>query len=324
MTVSRVLAGQSTVKPGTREKVLEAAKHLNYELNALAQNLNLDRSGFIGVATPFGGLLGSSYFEEAFKGFRRALADTGLDFALFDTTSEACNDGAKLARLYRQRRVDGLLVVAAHTDDRFLDTLGAAGVPMVVVGEQPRGWSVCSISCDDRNGIDLLCRHLYSLGHRRIAFVEGPRDFATAERRKAAYVDFCRENGLNNPSFYLHPGDFAMRSGRAAGMFLLRAEPRPTAIIAANDMMAFGLIESARELGLRVPRDVSVAGFDDLPAAAERFPSLTTVHQPVIEMAEHGGRTLLHAINTSEMPAGQTVLDVSLVVRESTAPSREF
>jgi len=320
MTVSRVLAGRNGVKPATRDKIMAVANRLNYEVNALARNFNSNRSGFIGIATPFDGLLGSTYFEQLFMGFRRALKDTGLDYALFDTNSAPFNDGEKLRRLYRQKRVDGLLIIALHTTDRFLGTLEELRTPMVVVGEQPECPTVCSVSCNDEHGIDLACRHLFSLGHRRIAFVEGPRDFATADRRRAAYVKFCRDHQLENPPIYTQPGDFTVRSGRDAGRALLHAKPRPTAVVAANDRMAFGVIDTARELNLSVPNDISVAGFDDLRSAADRHPSLTTVHQPVIEMGELSARTLLESINNNGIPSGQTVMEVSLAVRESTAP----
>ena len=319
MTVSRVLAGGNNVKPATREKVLKAAKHLRYEINVLAQNLNSNRSGYIGVATPFEGLLGSPYFAAAFKGFRIALNGSGLDFALFDTDSEEFNSGAKLAKLYRQRKVDGLLVVALHTYDRFLDTSEHTHIPMVVVGEQPATETVCSVSCDDRRGIQLVCEHLYGLGHRRIAFVEGPAYVTTAEHRKAAYTAFCEARGLRLPPWYVQPANYSMHSGREAGRALLQGNPRPTAIIAANDPMALGVMESARELKIRVPQDLSLAGFDDLPATQEHFPPLTTVHQPVSEMGERGARILLEAMEEGTMPTGRIVMDVSLVVRESTA-----
>lgn len=320
MTVSRVLSGREGVKATTRENVLAVAARMNYEINTLAQNFNTNRSGFIGVATPFDGLLGSSYFEEVFKGFRRALKSSDLDFALFDTGSELFNDGAKLKKLYAQRRVDGLLIVALHTTDNFLDTLERLGIPMVVVGERPTCPTTCSVSCKDERGIELVCEHLYSLGHRKIAFIEGPRDFATADRRKAAFLAFAKRKKLSLPPHFIQPGDFTMRSGRIATRLLLSESARPTAIIAANDIMAFGAIDSAHEIGVRVPQDVSIAGFDDLTAAADRFPSVTTVHQPVSEMGERGARMLVEAIGRRQVPSGHTVMDVSLVVRESTAP----
>jgi len=320
MTVSRVLAGRGGVKASTRDKILEAAKRLNYEINTLAQNFNFNRSGFIGVATPLSAMLGSPYLAEVFKGFQLGLAsnETELNFALFDTESDSFNDGAKLARLYRQKRVDGLLVVAPHTYDRFLNTLEQLHTPMVVVGETASCQSLCSVSCNDQQGVEAMCSYLFDLGHRKIAFIEGTTETTTGLRRKNAYVRFCKKRGLKNPSWYIQPGNYSMQSGRAAGLVLLRAEPRPTAIIAANDMMAYGVIESARQLNLRIPQDISIGGFDDLPTAAERFPSLTTVHQPVLEMGERSMKTLLQSLNNSEPTTGHSVMDVSLIIREST------
>lgn len=325
MTVSRVLAGHPSVKPATRKKILETAKRFKYEPNALAKSFSSNRSGFIGIATPTEALLGGAYFAEMFKGFRLAINDDqGYTFALFDTNSESFNDGTKLAKLYRQKRVDGLLVVALHTHDKFLETLAEHHhVPMVVVGEKPPSPRVCSVSTNDEHGIELLASHLYSMGHRKIAFIEGPNEYGTAIRRKNTYTKFCKSKGLENPAWYCQPGNFSMDSGRAAGLVLLKARPRPTAIIAASDMMAFGAMESARELNLRVPQDVSVAGFDDLPSAAVRYPSLTTVHQPVLEIGQRGAKILQHSLDTGEPPTGQTVMEVSLVIRESTAAIKD-
>ncbi len=322
MTVSRVLAGKDNVKAATRARILEAAARLKYEINTLAQNLNTNRSGFVAVATPFEGLLGSPYFSEVLLGFDQVFKDADLDLALFNTHSESFNDGAKLAKLYRQRRVDGLLVVAAHTDDQFIATLEQRHLPMVVVGEQVISPNVCSVSCHDARGIDLICSHLYDLGHRKIAFIEGPPDFLTAIRRKQAYIDFCQSHGLVMPPAYIQPGAFTMSSGRLAGNALMDLNDQPTAIVAANDMMAFGVIEAAHARRIDVPGDISVTGFDDLASAAERFPSLTTIHQPVREMGVLGAQHLLKAMAGGQASMEQTTLDVSLVIRESTRPPR--
>lgn len=321
MTVSRVLSQRAGVSARTREKVLGAAKRLNYETNTLAQNLNLNRSAFIGVATPFEGLLGSYYFAEVFSGFQAVLAGSGWDYALFDTLSDAFNDGDKLAKLYRQRKVDGLLIVAPHMRDLFLETLTNLRVPMVVIGESMSALGVCSVSCGDHHGITLSCEHLYSLGHRKIAFVGGPSDLATARRREQAYRDFCRKKKIAVPQGFIQPGDYTMKSGRAAGLSLLRMKERPTAIIAANDMMAYGIMESARELGVRIPNELSLVGFDDLPTATERYPALTTVHQPVSAMGERGAELLVEALRNRTNPHGQVRLDVTLVERESSGPA---
>jgi DNA-binding LacI/PurR family transcriptional regulator len=299
---------------------MAAATRLNYEINALAQSFNSNRSGFLGIAIPFDGLLGTSYFKDAVNGFRRVLDDTVFSFSLFDTNSESFNNGEKLGRLYRQRRADALLLLAVHTSDRFLEPLEELHVPMVVVGERVDRPNVCSVSCRDRHGMRQICDHLFKLGHHRIGFVEGPRGFSTAIRRKEGFLESCQEKGLEVPEAYLQQGHYNTHGGREAGRALLRQNPRPTAVIAANDAMAYGVYESARELGLRIPQDISIVGFDNETAAAEMFPPLTTIHQPVCEMGEEAAKILLNAITKDKLPAGQKVLDVSLIVRESTAP----
>ena len=320
-TVSRVFAGSDAVKLVTRNKVLSAAERLNFEVNINARNLIQNQAGFIGVAAPLSTMLGSSYFSEAFSGFRCAITDkSGFIFALFDTSSDIFNDGTKLAKLYRQQRVDGLLVLALHTYDRFVPTLEKLQVPIVIVGEKPPSSSTCSVYCNDEHGITLLCSHLHALGHRRIAFVEGPAEYSTAIRRKQAFLQFMRKKGLHNPSSFVQRGDFSMHSGLTAGKILLQSHPRPTAIIAVNDPTAYGLMESARALGLRIPEDVSIAGFDDEPSALEHSPSLTTIHQPICTMGELSARKLMEAISTGTVPKGITRLEPSLVIRESTAP----
>jgi LacI family transcriptional regulator len=319
MTVSRVLTGRGVVSAKTKALVLKACKRLKYEINTLASNLSSNRSGFIGIATPFEGLIGSNYFYEIIKGFQLVLKESAYDYALFDTLQDSFNDGIKLAKLFHQRKVDGLLVVAPHTNDHFLNTLADLRVPLVVVGENQPSKSICMVSCDDARGITLLCQHLISLGHRRIAYVGGPKDLSSARRREEAYVNFCHVKGMDIPEGFIQPGDYTMRSGRTAGLALLTSKPTPTAIIAANDLVAYGVMESARQLNLQIPHDISIAGFDDLPTASERCPSLTTIHQPICEMAQMGASLLQDALKAGLIPSGQTQMKVSLVVRESTA-----
>lgn len=319
MTVSRVLRGQGYVSAAARDKVLKTAKHLDYELNTLAQNFARKRSGVIGVAAPFAGLIGSHYFGEIFQGFQRVFDDNDRHFALFDTLSTSFNEGGKLEKLYRTRKVEGLLVVAPSANDKFLDTFTDLRIPLVVVGKTVTNPKICCVGCEDYQGIESACAHLFALGHRKIGFVGGPTIFSVAHRREQAYLDFCKKKKLAVSDGFLQRGDYSMRSGREAGAALLGLKSRPTAILAANDMMAFGLMESARERGVAIPDEVSIAGYDDLPTAADRFPSLTTVHQPVVEMAERSARLLLDWLETGRAPGGQITLPTSLVERASTA-----
>lgn len=319
MTVSRVFSGKSYVSPATRDKVLKAAKDLDYEFNVLAQNFARKRSGFIGIATPFAGLIGSNYFGEIMRGFQRVFEDTDRNFALFNTLCPSFDEGHKLEKLYHTRKVEGLLVVAPQANAKYLDTFSDLRIPLIVVGKTVTNSKICCVGCDDYNGIKSVCSHLFALGHRKIAFIGGPQIFSVAQSRERAYVDFCRNKKLKMPQRFIDRGDYTMQSGRDAGLRLFGADIRPTAIVAANDMMAFGVIESARQLDIDVPDEVSIAGFDDLPMAAERFPALTTVHQPVFEMAERSARLLLNWLEAGQKPKGNVTVPVSLVERESTA-----
>lgn len=317
-TVSRVFADSASVKKSTREKVLSTAKRLRYEVNFLARNFSSNRSGFIGIAAPLDAMIGGNYFAQVMKGFRRAIPDDlGYVFALFDTNSDSFSDGEKLAKLYRQRRVDGLLAVAMHTQDRFVDSLEQIGVPIVVVGEKSSNSNICTTYCNDAHGIQLLCSHLHSCGHRRVAFIDGPPEYASSNVRKQAFMKFARKHGFETPAQYAQ-GAYTVHSGRLAATILLQSEPRPTAIITANDMLAFGVIEGVRALNLRIPEDVSVAGFDDEPMAGECSPTLTTIHQPVFEIAELSARKLVQALRKGSLPSGHEMLNPHLVIREST------
>ncbi len=320
MTVSRVLAGRRGASSAIRQKVLSVAKQLNYENNVLAANFAQRRSGFVGVATPFEGLIGSSYLADVFKGFQQIMSDSVWDFALFDILSTTFSDGSKLEKLYRSRKVEGLLLVAPHTHEAFLATLADLEMLLVVVGEMVASTDVSCVVCDDAQGIELACDHLFGLGHRRIAFVGGPQDLATARRRQAAFIKFCRNQKLRLPGEFTQDGAYTRESGRLAGLELFSAKNRPTAVVAANDMMAFGLIDAARELRLGVPQDVSIVGFDDLASTGERHPLITTVHQPVVEMAARAAQLLVSAMETGHKPDQRIMLPVHLVKRATTAP----
>jgi len=323
MTVSRALAGRPGVRPEARRIIAAAATKLRYEVSWVAQSLNNNRSGVVGVATPWDGLIGSNFLAEIFRGFSRAMDESALELALFNTESESFNHGSKLAKLYRQRKVDGLLVVAPHSDDAFLKTLRRLHVPLVVVGEGLPDASICWIACDDSKGITFVSQYLFSLGHRKIAFIGGPENLNSAARRRKAFVDFVRAKALRLPPAYFQTGDYTIKGGREAARRLLKLSDRPTAIVAANDITAFGAMESARQLGISIPDELSITGFDDLPEASERYPSLTTVHQPVREMGKKSAKLLLTALAENKLPKGHTKMPVSLVVRESTGPCRK-
>jgi DNA-binding LacI/PurR family transcriptional regulator len=321
MTVSRVLSGSQTVDPELRRRVLSTTARLNYAPNALASNLARNRTEFIGVATPFKDLVGTTFFREVLTGFQTITDRDKLDFALFDCASERFNDPRELAAIYRQKKAGGLLIVAPQMHGRYLKTLAGMGVAFVVVGEYIDDEEVPSISCDDAAGIKLAVQHLLELGHRDIAYIGGPPMLGSAKRREIAYMEAMTAADIEVPAHFLQPGDYTIISGHESAQFLLTSKRKhPTAIVAANDISAIGVIEAAREFGMRVPEDLSVTGFDDLSPAHEHGLFLTTVHQSVAEIGTVAARMLLKSIESGQPLLGHVDVDVALVVRSSTGP----
>lgn len=322
MTVSRVFSGQPGVGEELRNRILLTAQNLDYEVNQQASNFSSNRTGFIGLATPFEGLLGSRYFQRIVEGLTKGLRDSPHDIVLFDMLDATFEDGAKLERAWRRRKVDGLIILAPHTTDKFIRPLVNSGVPLVVVGEMEAGQPVEAVTADEEAGVKLAVEHLTALGHRRIAYVGGPEPLSSSIRRRASFTTEMRGHGLPLTRVHQVAGDYTMRSGREAGDRLFRLDNRPTAVFAANDHMALGVIQAALAAGLRVPTDVSVVGFDDIPEAADYWPPLTTVHQPIRETGEVAAHRLLAQMQPGTTPAPTPVLSCKLVLRESTAAVR--
>lgn len=320
MTVSRVFSGRAGVGEELRVRILDEARRLNYVVNHQASSFSSNRVDLIGLATPFEGLLGSRYFQRIVEGLNRGLNNSPHDLVLFDMLDSTFEDGAKLESAWRRRKVDGLVILAPHTTDGFIRPLVKSGVPLVVVGEMEIGLRAQSITADEEAGVKEAVDHLFALGHRRLAFVGGPVALSSAQRRRTSFINRTRELGLSVAFDHIVAGDYTMRSGRELGASMLRAGDvkRPTAIMAANDYMALGVIQSALAENLRVPADLSVVGFDDLSDAAEYWPPLTTVHQPIRSIGETAARILLSQIQPSAATLPPIELICSLVVREST------
>lgn len=318
MTVSRVLAGRRTVDPELRRRVLAAARRLDYVPNALASSFSRNRAGFLGVATAYKELLGTAFFREIMIGFQSAIRGTELDFALFDCTSEAFRNPKGLARIYRQKKAGGLLIMAPRMEDSYLRTLSEMGVAFIISGDQVGDPDIPSVCCNDAQGIELMVAHLFQLGHREIAFIEGPDQLGSAKRRSDAFRKCMADAGLSVPKHFVQPGDYTVPRARESAMRLLKCKRRPTAIMCANDLTAKGAVLAARECRLRIPADLSIAGFDDLLSPEENDMALTTIHQPVREIGYLAARRLLDFMKTGERVRGHVDVDVSLVVRDTT------
>jgi LacI family transcriptional regulator len=220
-----------------------------------------------------------------------------------------------------QQFADGVIALLPYEFD-YLDALAVARVPVITVEHLAKDHHFPSIVADSYQGARAAVRHLADLGHRRIAFVTGNERLASAGDRRRAFEDSRAQLGLHRHAELIADGDFTQKGGFEAANRLLNLRPRPTAIFAANDISALGVLSAVREAGLRVPEDVSLVGFDDIPLAAQVHPPLTTVRQPLQQMGRSAVNTLLAMIAGIEAPSPLITLPTELVVRASTIPPR--
>jgi LacI family transcriptional regulator len=312
-TVSRVLNDSTAVSGSTRMRVLEAIEALDYEPSAAARALSTGRTSTIGVLAPF---FTEPSVVERLRGVTRRLASSGYQVTLFDVELPEQGDAA-LRSLAVKGRVDGLLVVSLPPTGAQLDRLEAAGVPVVLIDRRCEG--ATAVFTDDEAGGRLATEHLLRLGHERIAFVgdteKGPFGFTSSEARRRGHEAALRDAGITAHREYLRRGLHRRDAARVAAGELLALAVPPTAIFAASDHQALGVLEAASMAGVDVPGRLSVIGFDDLELA--RYCGLTTVAQPLEASGARGADLLLEALAGGE-PRSQE-LRLELQVRSTTA-----
>ncbi len=313
-TVSRVLNDSGSVSAPTRVRVLEAIAALEYEPSAAARALSTGRTGAIGVLAPF---FTEPSVVERLRGVTQRLSRAGYQVVLFDVESPEQGDRA-VRSLAAKGRVDGLLVLSLPPTGAQLARLEAAGVPVVLVDRKDEGGS--SVFTDDRAGGRLAAEHLLELGHERIAFVgdieDGPFGFTSSRLRREGFAAALAEAGVPLQPDLVRAGPHRRDAARAHGHELLALPAPPTAVFAASDHQALGLLEAATNAGVRVPDRLSVIGFDDVEIA--RYAGLTTVAQPLEASGARGAELLLEAL-AGERPRSLE-LALELRVRATTAP----
>lgn len=313
-TVSRAVRGLPNVSPATRQRVLAVAAELDYRPHPQAARLATGRTRAIGMAVP---LLNTWYHSQLLAGAEAVLQAEGYELLVYSVTGpEARRRFLAEAQPFR-RRVDGLVLADLHLPEGEAEDLAALGVAIVTVGQ--RSPHLASVQIDDREGVRMAVRHLVELGHTRIALVgglaENPLGFSVPEVRRGAWEDSLTEAGLPHDPGLVELGNDDVQGGVEAGRSLLSAERPPTAVFAASDEMAFGVLRAARDARLQVPDQLSVVGFDDHDLS--RFFDLTTVVQSVVQQGAVAARALLDLLVGGDI--SHQMVPVSLVVRASTA-----
>lgn len=323
-TVSRVLNGDPHVAEETRRRVEEAIRALGYRPNRAARSLARGQTNTIAVVVPYTAeyLFSDPHLLRFIAGVDQEANQR--DFVLLVSSAKSPHDLSAYERVAQLGGVDGIIVVETVPTAAGLDLLLQHGHPCVVLGYGLRGADCYCVHADDFGGARLGTLHLLSLGHRRIGVISGPDETVVAiEARLQGVRRTLAEHGYRLPDEYVVAGDFTPESGYEAARRLMSLPAPPTAIFALNDRMAIGAIRYLKEAGYRVPQDVSVIGFDDVPLAELFDPPLTTIRQPALEMGQQAARVLFDLIR-GYAPATRTlVLPVDLIVRKSTAPLEE-
>ena len=312
-TVSRALNGHSNVAEPVRRLVLEVANRLRYSPHAAARSLSSRSTQTIGVVLPD---LHGEFFSELIRGID-SVARTSRRHLLLSSYHGDPEEQASALRAMRGR-VDGLLVMSPYAERPgfLVENLPPLPVVLISTRQDEPAWPVFEI--DNHAGAGAMTRHLLSLGHRHIAFIGGPEHNHDARERLLGFREaIAAQRDARGSEF---AGDFSEASGHHAGRAILGAGDRPDAVFAANDMMALGCLYAFAQAGLEVPRDIALAGFDDIPLARFVHPSLTTMRVSIAELGGNALKRLLAQIDASEPAAVERhVLVPELVVRQSSA-----
>ncbi|HLG65626.1 MAG TPA: LacI family DNA-binding transcriptional regulator [Ktedonosporobacter sp.] len=344
-TVSRVLNRNPAVNAETSERVMRIVQEYDFVPNVTATGLAGGKTRLVGVLAP---PLVWAGISEMLLGVAGYIEHTPYEIVLY-SISFSRNHTDILDRILSMRMISGLLAILPGALSRHLTERFHKGLPLVMIDDQEKPVDIPWVGIDNVAGASTATRHLLELGHRRIAYIQGPQNYICAVERYQGYIQTLQQAGITPDPALVFQGRFDTMSGRecASALFALERTAWPSAIFAANDQMAYGVLEVAEERGIRVPEDVSLIGFDDNPLSSHLRPALTTIRQPFSEMGYKAIEQLLTMIDPNHrlvsghkdadamlaidrfshihMDAAQRIqLPTSLVVRASTAaPQKE-
>ncbi|BDZ47812.1 hypothetical protein GCM10025867_45260 [Frondihabitans sucicola] len=309
-TVSRVMNGHATVDRAIADRVRAAAAALNYAPNPLARSLVMGRTTTVAVLVPD---LGNPTFQSMLQGVSRAAARDGYRILVADSAETISEEGILAVEM--RRRCDAIVLCAPRMPAALLADLLPELMPAVLINRPAAVGLAPTVTADYEAGIRPLVEHLYALGHRTLAYLQGKPESASNAARLRGLAAFCEAHP--DAELLTVDGGTAFEDGHRAAADL--AGSRFTAVLAFNDLVAMGLLSGLAELGVRVPEDLSVTGFDDIPLARYTTPPLTTASVPVLELGEQAWRRL-HSLIVNETPADDVDYRPHLEVRRSTAP----
>lgn len=317
-TVSNALSGKDCVTEKTRQKIEEVARRLGYRASGVARALRYGRTFTIGV-------LMADVSNASMPDFLRGIedvADREKCSLLLCNTDNLIEKQLAHMRVLLERQVDGLVLVSQHCDSPEIRQLLDAGTPSVLLQRRSPRYKDDYVGADNREGMLSAIDHLVALGHKRIGLMRGPVQSSTATEKLEAFREAVASRGLDPDPGLIVQGNYLVEGGYQAASRLMDLPKRPTAIIAANDMSAMGVLNAASERGLSIPRDLSLVGWDDVELASFPFIDLTTLHLPKREMGAAAATLLMERIHKKRrVKTKEVILPIELMVRGSTGPA---
>jgi LacI family transcriptional regulator len=318
ITVSRVINNSGYFSQETRDKVEKAISELGYVPNTLARSLRSKKTNTLALILTD---ITNPFFTTLARGVEDKASEMGYTI-IFCNTDESDRKESTYVNILLQKQVDGFLLVPAESKPHIIELIQQRGAPLVVIDRQVPGADVDLVRCDSEEGACQLTHFLISLGHRHIAILSGRQGISTADDRVSGYRRAMDESGLQVNADYCVRGEFTQDSGYQMAQRAIGLRPRPTALVAANNFITIGAMKALQEAHLRVPEDIALVGFDDLPPAMVTFPFFTVASQPAYEMGQLATELLLKRLKNREVKRHEEIiLPTQIIVRQSSGGS---
>jgi LacI family transcriptional regulator len=322
-TVSRVINNQPSVRDDVRKRVMGVIQSTGFHPNAAARTLVSQRSNMIGLVLPrsVSSFFADPYYPRLTQGIAQACNQYSLTLGLFLVSTRE-DEEKIIPRILRNGYLDGILMQSGQVDDPLIDRLIESGIPLVIAGRPPVSKCVSYIDVDNVAASFGAVSHLIRMGYQRIGMISGPADVAVGIDRRSGYLKALAERGREAIDTLVVEGDFTEVGGYYAMRELLTASP--DAVFSASDIMAIGAMRAIREAGLRIPDDIAIIGFDDLPLPTHPTPQLTTVRQPIDQFGFQAVEILIDLIENGLNPPRRVIMDTELIIRDSCGASRRW
>lgn len=314
-TVSRVINNDPNVSEKTRKRVKQVIEEINYQPNMAARRLAGGRTGVIGLLAPMGvsTLFTDPFFPLVVQGVSSACST--LNYSVILWLAEPEYERRRVRQVINNHCIDGAVIASILIDDPLLKLLIEDNLPFVLIGRYPGNGNVSYVDVDNRTAAFEAVEYLVKVGYRRIATITGPLNMIAGHDRFEGYLEALRHYGLIKDARLIQESDFTEQGGYNAMSQLL--DEKPEAVFIASDMMAVGAMHAVTNAGLRIPEDIGILGFDDMPFAAKLEPPLSTVRQPIYQCGEAAAKMLIERIEDSQMHHHQLILPTELVIRET-------